>query len=172
MDNKTEITSADENELFLPANYSVSSLEDEIHVDQRCQKLLKIFLNHLLKEGKTDRLTAGAQARGADFFLRDYMIDHWHENIFFITPEQVKGFGGNWYIIKTLEPNMKELKSILEGVASFYTFCGYKKLLHSEILDTIISACSDLSFYQQRIESFHKLKDGEYSDWDKTCPIS
>ena len=169
--NIAEMPSADEKELFQPDNYSLSSLEDEIQVDQRCQKLLKLFLGHLHKELGIDQLTAGAHARGADFFLRDYMIDHWHENIFSITPDHVKGFGGNWYIIKTLEPNMKELTSLLEGIASFYTFCAYKKLLRPEISDSIVSACSKLSFYQQRIDSFHELEDGEYLDWDKACPI-
>ncbi|MBN1956591.1 MAG: hypothetical protein JXQ81_07800 [Desulfuromonadales bacterium] len=166
----TDPRSAAQQEIFHPEHYFIASLEDEIRVDQLCLKLLKLFLQHLHESPEIDPLTAGRHARGADFFLRDYMLDHLRKNIFSITPHDIRGFAGNWYIVKTLEPNLKELQDLLEGIANFYIFCADKELIPALLLPELLTACSEHSFYQQRIETFHDLKDNEFLGWNKTCP--
>lgn len=161
----------DLDELFNRDNYMLATLDDEIKVDQRCRKLLENFLQYLLNEKNLDPLTAGSHAKGADYFLRDYMIDHCRENIFAINAARVSSFAGNWYIVSTLEPNMEELESLLQGVRHFYAFCAEKELIDPALLPAIVDACSKLTYYTERIEDFHQLKDDGFLDWNSACPI-
>lgn len=164
--------SYDKQDLLNRDCYNISSLDDEINADQNCQRLLKIFLQYLLEEQKLDPLEAGSNARAADYFLRDFMIDRCRDNILMITHERVSSFAGNWYIVNTLEPNMKELESLLQGISMFYLFCADQNIIAKDTLEDILSACSKMSYYHQRIESFHALKDNEFQEWNKRCPIS
>lgn len=159
-------------DLFDQNNDSIETLDDEIRSDQLCRKLLKQYHQYLLEEKGTEPLEAGAQASGADFFLRDFMIDNQRTNVFHISAELVRGFAGNWYIINTLEPNMDELKSILKGIDSFYTFCAAKKLINPSTAEKVNQSCNHLDYYQQRINSFHNLIEDGYAAWNNECPLS
>lgn len=157
---------------FKPESYSINNLEDEISADKNCQELLKHFLKFLLEDQKLEPLEAGSHARGADYFLRDYMIDRCRDNIFTVTPEKISGFAGNWYIVNTLEPNIKELTSLLNGIRLFYIFCNKQDLLKEGTTTAIEIECSRISYFQERIESFHDLKENEFQTWNNSCPIS
>ena len=152
-------------------SYSITCLDDEIRADRNCQELLQVFLKFLLENQKLEPLVAGSHAKGADYFIRDYMIDKCRENIFAITPEKINGFAGNWYIVNTLEPNMEELRSLLDGIQMFYMFCDKHELLMDVDIISIDSACSDYSYFQGRIESFHNLQDDGYHQWNNNCPV-
>ncbi len=153
-------------------NYSIETLEDKIRVDQLCKKLLKQYHQYLLEEKVTEPLEAGARASGADFFLRNFIIDNQRENIFHISAELVRSFAGNWYIVNTLEPNIKELKSILKGIDNFYAYCAAKKLVNPSTAAKINLSCIHLDYYQQRINSFHALIGDGYAAWNNECPLS
>ncbi len=155
-------------DLFNPSNYQISSLEDEVRADQLCRELLKTFHQHLQQEDEP--LIAGSKAAGADYFLRDYMIDNRRANIFSLNATRVRAFAGNWYIISTLEANMTELQDILAGIKSFARFCTLKSLLDEDQNAEIAHACDDIDYYQGRIESFQNLVDDGYRDWDLACP--
>lgn len=158
-------------DLFCWESYTITSLEDEISADRNCQGLLQLFLKYLLENQSLEPLAAGSHAKGADYFIRDYMIDRCRENVFAITPEKIKGFAGNWYIVNTLEPNMEELKSLLDGIRMFYLFCDRNDLLKDVNFASIDSACSDDTYYQNRIEDFHNLQDDQYHQWNNHCPV-
>lgn len=76
-------TTENQQHLFSYKSYAIQSLEDEIHADHNCQALLKHFLRYLHEDLNIDQLTAGTHARGADYFLRDFVIDHCRRHIFF-----------------------------------------------------------------------------------------
>ncbi|NOY12184.1 MAG: hypothetical protein GXP51_00365 [Deltaproteobacteria bacterium] len=114
------------------ASFQIDGLSSEIHADKLCTALLKEFHRYLLHERKLDPLDAGSQAVGADYFLREFMIGHRRENIYNGSAEQARKFAGHWYIITTLEPNIKELAAILKGTASFYQYCAEYKLVGAE----------------------------------------
>lgn len=154
-----------------PDDFTITNLEDEIRVDGLCQGLLKHFHQYLLQTCNTNPQEAGAQAGGADFFLRDFVVDGLRRNIFQISATQVGGFAGNWYIHRTLEPNMKELESVLRGVASFYRFCAANNWVDPTIAAEIERTCADLDYYQQRINSFHDLAGDDYPAWCEECPL-
>jgi hypothetical protein len=165
----TATTPAEQN--IHPDNFCISDLNDEIRVDQQCQALLKSFHRHLLEHAGYPPLEAGSMAGGGDYFLRDYVIDTLRANIFHITARQVRGFAGNWYIHRTLEPNMKELGTILKGVAAFYRYCADNGWLHSAVSYDITAVCADLDYFHRRIDSFHALKGDDYPGWCEECPL-
>lgn len=158
-------------DLYDRNKYKIETLEDEIRVDQICKLLLLEYHQYLLKNMEIAPLEAGSMASGADYYLRDFMIDNRRTNIFQISPELIQSFAGNWYIINTLEPNMVELESILLGTSHFYNYCIEKMLVTSSTAEKVGQACSQLSYYQQRIESFHNLSGDGFTAWDKSCPL-
>lgn len=156
---------------FDPKIYSFITLEDEITADNNCKALLKLYHQYLLKNDGFSPLEAGSMASGADYYLRDYMIDNRRTNIFKISPELIYGCAGNWYIVNNLNPTMTELVSILTGTSHFYRFCAEKKLIDPLTSEQIDLACSRHDYYQQRIESFNDLLGDGFSAWNQACPI-
>ena len=169
MDN-TDIKS-EQDDLFDRKSYLIASLDDEIRVDHLCKVLLKEFHKHLLEDKEISPLEAGSMASGADYYLRDFMIDNRRTNIFKISPELIYSFAGNWYIINTLEANMVELKDILVGVDHFYSYCAEKKILTRSMAEKVRQACSRYEYYHQRIETFNNLSSDGFSGWNNACPL-
>lgn len=158
-------------ELFEKKNYQIDTLDDEINADQKCTELLKYFHQELLNKNQEEPLQAGSKAAGADYFLREFVIGFCRENIFSVSDSNVKEFAGHWYIIKTLEPNMVELASLLEGTASFYNFCADNQLIDETVSEKIQAACSLLDYFEQRIEDFHNITGDGYRSWEEACPL-
>ena len=169
MDN-TDRTS-EQDDLFDQKNYSIQTLDDEIRADQLCKVLLKEYHQYLLINKSTSPLEAGSMASGADYYLRDFMIDNRRTNIFKISPELIYSFAGNWYIVNTLEPNLVELESIMIGVGYFYCFCAEKKMINQTMAEKVSQACSRHEYYRQRIETFNNLSGDGFSAWNNACPL-
>lgn len=155
-----------------PDHFCINDLNDEIRVDQLCQKLLKNFHQHLLDSGYFSPLEAGSMAAGADYFLRDYVIDSMRSNIFHITARQVRGFAGNWYVHRNLEPNMKELEVMLKGVQEFYCYCADNRWVDTTVSNEIAAICCAVDYFRERIESFHALTGDDYPGWCEQCPTN
>lgn len=153
--------------------FIATDLMDELRVDRRVQQVLKDFhQNYLLGELDLEPLEAGAQAAGTDYLLRDFIIDHCRENIFDLSATRVRQFGGNWYIVKNLEPNMQELLRSLKGVAHFARFCVTAGMMEPATADAIVDAASDHAWYDQRIEAFFDLQPGDdYKNWCNDCSL-
>lgn len=153
------------------SNYDIASLDDEIRADRHCAALLKNFHQYLLTELKAEPLEAGALAAGADYFLREFIIGDRHENIFNVTAQRIRQFGGNWYIIRNLEPNMEELIDMVEGADAFYRYCAGMKLIAADTAEEISRQCARLDDFSQRIEDFHAISSDGFKAWDQGCPI-
>ncbi|OQY25342.1 MAG: hypothetical protein B6I37_01450 [Desulfobacteraceae bacterium 4572_35.2] len=139
-----------------PNQFNVSDLDSEIAVDGRCCELLKQFHQQLLQEG-IDPLEAGQIAHGADYFLRDFIIADRYMNLFTIEPCCVRQFAGHWYIIKNLEPNIKELATILQGVAVFYAYLHQNGHVSQSLSEQIQTETADLELYSGRIDQFWQI---------------
>jgi len=151
--------------------FEISSLDAEIRADRLCEALLRIFCHHQAEEGGLRPEVAGAQARGADYLLREFIIGDRRENIFKVAPERIRQFAGNWYITKTLEPNLKELQAILQGTAEFYGFLSNFGLYPAEQTAQVRSFCHDLDYYQQRIDDYWAINEDGFSAWNSACPV-
>lgn len=151
-------------------NYEVRDFNDELRVDRNCAELLIAFRDDLLARG-TPPLEAGTLARGADYFLRDFIIDDRRRNLFAVGAREVRQFAGNWYIVRTVEPNLAELDTLLRGVASFYAFAERSGAISAEQVSAISTACADLDFYAARIESFWAISGDGYVAWERACSL-
>ena len=153
-------------------DFSITDLDDEIEADKLCVEFISAFHKHLLNDKGVDPLIAGSRARGADYFLRDFIIADRRDNIFLIESDRVRQFGGNWYIISNMEPNIEELGEILAGVAVFYEYCNALELIDKETNDEIAAHCLALSYYQERIDAFHAIKDDGFIAWNDNCAVT
>ena len=147
------------------------SLDDELRVDQRCRALLQAFHRYLLQQRQLAPLEAGSLAAGTDYLLRDFLIDHCRENILDLSPQRLRQFGGTWYILKNLEPNLKELRRSLQGCVYFASYCASLGLMAPEREQALAVVAADEMFFQQRIDAFHALKGDGYTTWEAACTL-
>lgn len=156
--------------LWLRDSYEARDFADEVRVDRNCGQLLQVFRDDLLARGAS-LLDAGELARGADYFLRDFIIDDRRRNLFDVGPREVRQFAGSWYIVRTLEPNLKELAALLRGVAAFYAFAARNRAVSDNTAAAIAGACADQDFYAGRIESFWAITGDGYDAWERACSL-
>jgi len=156
---------------LLPEQYDIHDLQDEIRVDRLCVELLQRFTADQMEHCGQSPLEAGSRARGADYFLREFLIPECHSNLFRLAPERIRQFAGNWYIIRNLEPNLAELEAILAGVSAFYDFLARQRLYPDDRLTAVAAHCTDLEFYRLRIETFWAIEGDGYRQWQAACPL-
>ncbi len=160
-----------QDKLFGEENFDVDTLQDEIRVDELCQRFLRLFYLDLVENRGLNNEEAAALAYGADYFLRDFIVADRCENIFRLAPQRVRQFGGTWYIVKNLEPNIAELSVQLQGIAAFYRYCAEAGKVSRDMAAEIERQCSDISFYRRRIESFWEITGDGYLAWNKACSL-
>ncbi|WP_305043011.1 hypothetical protein [Geoalkalibacter sp.] len=157
--------------VFAEENFTVADLADEIRVDELCRSLLRRFYEHSTQEKGLSAEDGAALAWGADYFLRDFIIAERQDNLLRISPARIRQFGGTWYIIKNLEPNMGELSAHLRGIAAFYRFLADQGLISAHQAEELAEACADLAFYHERIESFWAITGDGYLSWERACSL-
>lgn len=156
--------------VFAEEHFNITCLDDEIRVDALCGRLLQAFCHDLVAAGE-EPLRAGQLARGADYFLRDFIIADRRDNLFRIDALRVRQFAGNWYIVRNLEPNIAELREMLAGVEAFYRYCADHSKISKVNAEAIASACHQLDYYAERIETFWTIQGDGFSAWDRACPL-
>lgn len=152
-------------------DYTITTLDDEIRVDQLCVDLLRRFNQHMTQQARLNPEQAGEICHGADYFLREFIIADRHNNLFRIDPERVRQFAGHWYIIRTPEPNMIELDTILKGTAEFYDYLANQGLVDQQNAADIKAHCLEHDYYQQRIDDFWAITGEGYNAWRQACPL-
>jgi hypothetical protein len=151
-------------------DFDIADWQDEARVDRLCVELLKHFHNDLLKVQQCEALEAGSLARGADYFLREFIIGDRQENLFEIEPKRVRQFAGNWYIIRNMEPNMEELTDLLFGIDAFYCWCTDNSLFNGQKQKEIHRLCRSFDDYRMRIETFWEITEN-YDEWDSAVSL-
>lgn len=146
------------------------SLAEELQADNQCINILREFHAHLLEQ-KTNPLTAGSLAQGADYFLRDFIISACRCSIFTPPRECVKQFAGHWYIVNTLDPAKEEIEPVLQAVAAFYQFLEERGQIESGRAAQIIKDCSSTEWFTHRLESFWTIEGDGYLRWRAECPL-
>jgi len=158
-------------ETFPLEAFDIDGLQDEIRADRLCQQLLRRFAADLATGAGLPPAEAGALAHGADYFLREFMIDDRRENPFRLRAGRVRQFADTWYIIRNLEPNLAELTDLLEGVMAAYHYFGEQGLVSTDLAQQVRGECEDLEFYRERIESFWAIEEGGYPAWESRCSL-
>lgn len=152
-------------------DFNIVTLDDEIRVDKRCVDLLRHFNQHLTCQGALTPEQAGEICRGADYFLREFMIADRRDNPFHASAERVRQFAGHWYIIRTPEPNLTELASVLKGTALFYDFLAEQNLVDPLVSTDIAKQCDETGYYQRRIDDFWAIEGDGFDAWRQACPL-
>lgn len=153
--------------VFEHDDFDFETLEEELRVDEQCQKLLQQFyfwLQHDLSPEQASEL-----AYSADYYLRDYVLDFLQRNVLRPQSGQVHYFAGNWYVTRTLEPETAVLHRHLEAISALYRFMQELHLISADQLKQIEQEIVDRDFYNQRIASFLALAGDGYEEWDRDC---
>lgn len=154
------------------SDYLIENLDDEIRVDKQCVDLLRRLYQDLTKQSGLAPEQAGEFCHGADYFLREFIIADRRVNLFAVEASHIRQFAGHWYIVRTPEPNLKELANILSGTAEFYRFLARQGLMTEEITNEIAAQCLELDYYQQRIDGFWAIEGDGYEAWRQACPLA
>ncbi len=158
---------------YFPDDFLAKDFADEVRADTLCKAFLKEFHQfYLLKERQLPPLEAGALAAGTDYLLRDFIMDHCRESPLHLTGHRVRQFGGNWYIVKNLEPNLPELQRSLRGIALLAAFCSQREMMTPEQAQDIRTAAEDTDWYQSRLDSFQDLEGDGYFAWEEACTLA
>ena len=140
-------------------------------VDKSCVDLLRRLYQHLTNQSSMAPEQAGQRCHGADYFLREFIIADRGINIFAVEASHIRQFAGHWYIVRTPEPNLTELKSILSGTAEFYRFLAGQALVSEATTGDITVQCQHLDYYQQGIDDFWAIEGGGYDAWRQAGPL-
>jgi len=154
-----------------PDDFNVAGLDDEIRVDGLCGRLLLAMRDQLLARGDRSPGEVGELCRGADLFLREFVIAACGDNPFRLPPERVRQFAGHWYIINTLEPNAGELATTLAGITACYAVLADHGLVGPGLADAVTAAGAELPWYRQRIEEYWAISGDDYGRWRAACPL-
>lgn len=152
------------------SDFDQETLDDALRVDRLCQDLLRRFYDAILEGGLSPE-EATRLASGADYYIRDFVVDNRVRNIFDERPGLVRQFAGNWYIVSTIEPDIAQLGEYLDGILSFYRYLHGCRLISDRFLRQMEQECGDLSYYESRIESFWAIKGDGYEVWEKACSL-
>ena len=150
--------------------FSPVTQEDYLRVDNLCKGLLLWFYERLQEDGMPPE-EATALANGADYFIRNFLVDFKGYNLFDERPGIVRQFAGNWYIVNTLEPDIAHLDLHLRGVKAFYRFLCDHRLISAGYLQEIEKECVDLDYYEGRIESFWAIEGDGFLSWERECTL-
>lgn len=152
-------------------DFDISSLDDEIRVDKLCVDLLRHLFHNLTVQQGTPPEEAGKLCHGADYFLREFIVADRRANLFRTNALHVRQFAGHWYIIRTPEPNLGELRDILDGTAACFHFLASQGLVAAEVAAAISAQCREFDYYQKRIDDFWAIASGGYDAWRQACPL-
>jgi hypothetical protein len=144
--------------------------EDDLRVDLQCKHLLQHFYNFQVSRGVSPH-EATSLANGADYFIRDFVVDFMGFNLFDEPPGIVRRFAGNWYIVGAIEPDIQQLAGHLRGIRAFYRYLRDLGLISAGYLQNIEEECADIAYYERRIESFWDIKGDGYLAWEQECSL-
>ena len=155
---------------LLKDEFTIVTGDDYLRVDNLSRKLLLGFYQDLLADGLSPE-EATRLANGADYFVRDFLIDCKGYNLFDERPGIVKQFAGNWYIVNTVEPDIGQLSGHLQGIRAFYGYLCRKGLISIEYLVVLEKECGILSYYEERIETFWRIEGDGFTAWERECTL-
>jgi hypothetical protein len=156
---------------FIQADFDFETIEDELLVDGHCQTLLHLFYQQMQQDGLEPQ-KASDLAYCADYYVRDYLIDFKRQNLLLPEPGTVRQFAANWYITRTLEPEIAVLKHHLEAIARFYDFLYKMELINKKQLDAVLADTTDIDYYEARICEFLAISGDGFVSWELACPMT
>lgn len=152
-------------------DFDFATLEEEVRVNERCQSLLGSFYHYLIIRGEEPQ-AASDLAFCADKYVRDYLLDFARQNVVQPVPGVVRRFAANWFITRTLDPEMDVLERYLKAIGMLYAFLRSQHFISREELSWLEEEAAQTGYYSQRIERFLAIKNDEFAAWDAECPLN
>jgi hypothetical protein len=153
---------------FEATDFDFEDIDEELRADNNCRALLNRFYMDLLSRGISDQ-DASELAFCADYYLRDYLLDHLRQNIVRPRTGIVRFFAGNWFIVKTLDPEIAVLEKHLKAIAELYQFLHRQHCISKDELDYLLGEAGQTEFYKKRIDSFLEICGEGYNSWGSEC---
>jgi hypothetical protein len=155
---------------FEAADFDFEDIDEELRVDNNCRALLNRFYMDLLSRGVSDQ-DASEATFCADYYLRDYLLDHLRQNIVRPRAGIVRFFAGNWFIVKTLDPEIAVLEKYLKAIAELYQFLHRQHYISKDELEYLLCETEQTEFYKKRIDSFLAICGEGYISWGEECQL-
>lgn len=155
---------------FESDDFDFATIEEELRVDERCQSLVTCFYREMQNLGHPPQVASNL-AFGADYYLRNYLLDFARQNVVRPKAGIVSYFAANWFITHTLAPEMIVLDLHLEAVREFYRFLQRQHFIAADELAFIEEEVARGDYYRQRIERFLAIIGDGFFAWDAECPV-
>lgn len=152
-------------------DFQFESIEEELLVDERCQKVLKYFYLYLQQEGMSPE-HASEYAFSADLYLRDYLVDFARQNVVAPQPGLIRKFAASWFITHTLDPEMTMLERHLAAIVELYNFLHRQHFISMAEMTFLAEEAEETAYYRRRIESFLNITGDGFVAWDAECPAT
>ncbi|HIJ80451.1 MAG TPA: hypothetical protein HPP76_01935 [Desulfuromonadales bacterium] len=150
-------------------DFQFESIDEELQVDERCQRILKCFYLYLQQEGMNAE-RASEYAYSADLYVRDYLLDFARQNIVAPQPGLIRIFAASWFITHTLDPDMLMLERHLAAIVEFYNFLHRQHFISMAELAFLAEEAEETEYYQKRVSSFLNITGDGFAVWDAECP--
>ena len=139
--------------------------DDFVRLDNLCLELLQDFARWLRDEAGEPPERAGALARAADRYLRDFVVDCKETGPADEDPTLVRQYLGNWYIIHTLYPSHEEIDQILDALRRLYAYLEVRGILPPRTRKAVHRMLLDGAFFHERLEAFWALTPEGIDAW-------
>lgn len=139
-------------------------------IEEKPEKLIETFYNHLKQEKGLSKETASAHAHQIRFFTLHYLTEYEGKRLLEVTSAEIEDYLGNWYIRKVWGSGRSDARAILVAFKKFYKFLHERGNIEEEQLNDILSACKTPQRYIRRFESYFEL-DSESETWDEDFKI-
>jgi hypothetical protein len=156
---------------FEHEDFTPGAIADEIMLDERCRLLLNQFYSNLLESGCTPE-DASKLAFSADYYLRDYLTDFARQDVARPLPGIIRRFAANWFITRTLDPDIALLERHLDAIRQFYRFLQQQNIISPDEFSFLEDEAGQTSYYKERIDSFLSVTVDSYVAWDTECPLN
>jgi len=138
--------------------------------DEKQWKRTKIvfdqFYDYLSKEKNLKESTAGKRTDMAVFFVMDYLFVYDDAlSILEVDGDTIRRFLGNWYIRKSWNPSIGQIKSCLRALSDFFTFLYKKGFMDKEELNEIKKVCKDTAWFEMRLKTYFESDEDEFYEW-------
>jgi hypothetical protein len=133
--------------------------------DRNAQKMLGEFFNWLKDDKGLTPQDASELAHAADRYLRDFVVD-----IMAIQPEEtsaklVRMYLGNWYIVNTLTPTLKEIELIARALELLHAHAAITGKITAECATEASATAKDPTPFKERLEQFWDLTPEGIDSW-------
>ena len=142
-----------------------NSEEEDKRQWERSKIVFDHFYDYLREKGLKENL-AGRRTEMVAYFVMNYLFVYDDvENILEVSDETIRRFLGNWYIRKSMNPKLTEIKSFLKAISDFFTYLKERGFISKVHLQEIKEVCKDRAWFEMRLKTYFKAEGDDFYKW-------